>query len=521
MKKSLVSLLILGTFYSNANAGIPVIDGTANVAAAAGRALDEALNQAMQQFNKMLEEASLTEGITTGNASVKGQQAYDAALKNASEFGGAYGNDAKNIMTSCFDISLPSFSAGLGIKGLDMCGLDSLDNMRKTAMKGKSTSFDQQTLDRFKEKMGITPGTKTIAKPRGSSIGDCIPGVGADAKTCKEMNEKVAAKEARQGLSDGGVASNAGVASVAKAISKGKATEKDENNIAKNEACSQNEMQGPTTKDLACTATTVSAIENADKEMAEISSESSRLTNVDPKNVEETMLKTINKRKTDATDRVNAHIDVRDEYNKKFNPSKFAVTDPESLGTNSTYKRLESRNQLNLEPTMYLVPQFKDEKFTFGKYGIDNYKDAINDFNNITLTDPEGNVKAGGDTESVKKTVDRLGGITPFSSALYGYEGMVSVMAKDIYSNGQENGEVGRQMAIIDGLKGNMFQTLLLNQQLENQARTDYNIRIKEFDKISYDNDLMNNNLELIQNQNGMIIQLLTELNNNIQKLRQ
>jgi hypothetical protein len=44
---------------------------------------------------------------------------------------------------------------------------------------------------------------------------------------------------------------------------------------------------------------------------------------------------------------------------------------------------------------------------------------------------------------------------------------MVSVMAKNIYSNGEENGEVGRELAIINGLKGNMYQTLMLNQQLE------------------------------------------------------
>ena len=97
---------------------------------------------------------------------------------------------------------------------------------------------------------------------------------------------------------------------------------------------------------------------------------------------------------------------------------------------------------------------------------------------------------------------------------------MVSVIAKNIYSNGEENGEVGRELAIINGLKGNMYQTLMLNQQLENKARSDYNIRIKEFDKLSADNDAINSNLEMIQHQNSLIINLLTELNNNIKKLK-
>jgi hypothetical protein len=65
-----------------------------------------------------------------------------------------------------------------------------------------------------------------------------------------------------------------------------------------------------------------------------------------------------------------------------------------------------------------------------------------------------------------------------------------------------------------------MYQTLMLNQQLENKARSDYNIRIKEFDKLSADNDAINSNLEMIQHQNSLIINLLTELNNNIKKLK-
>ena len=42
----------------------------------------------------------------------------------------------------------------------------------------------------------------------------------------------------------------------------------------------------------------------------------------------------------------------------------------------------------------------------------------------------------------------------------------------------------------------------------------------KEFDKLSADNDMINNNLELIQNQNAILINLLTDLNNNIKKLQ-
>ena len=39
------------------------------------------------------------------------------------------------------------------------------------------------------------------------------------------------------------------------------------------------------------------------------------------------------------------------------------------------------------------------------------------------------------------------------------------------------------------------------------------------FDKLSADNDAINSNLEMIQHQNSLIINLLTELNNNIKIL--
>lgn len=517
MKKMLISLGASLLLFTNANAGIPVIDGAGIAQGNVQMALDESLDQLMQEFGKKLEEASLSEGLKTGDASIKGQQAYDTAVKQASEFGGAYGKDAANILQSCFDISLPSFSAGLGIKGLDFCGIDSLDNMRKNYMKGKSTSFDQQTLDKFYEKMTQTPGVKYRGKNVGSMIGDCIPGLGVN---CEKTNKEIAEKEAKNGTTNG-VSSNAAMKSQIEAIAKAKENEVDENGVEKDKVCVRNEQTGVTTKDLSCTQTNLKGFIENDKIKSDLNTSSSKLAGeVNKEQIKNDMKVTAEKSMQKLTDRNNEFRDIRDDYNIKYNPSKFAIDDVKAIGEDATYSKMKVKNELTMDTTMYIVPQIKDDKFTFGKYGIDNYNQAISDFNNITLTDPDGATKTGGDKDSVKKTVDRLGGITPFASALYGYEGIISVMAKNIYSNGEENGEVGRELAIINGLKGNMYQTLILNQQLENKARSDYNIRIKEFDKLSADNDAINSNLEMIQHQNSLIINLLTELNNNIKKLK-
>ena len=511
--KKIIGAMSLSVIFALSAKAIPVADTTT----ALQISVEQALDKGLQQFQKMLEEASLTEGLTTGDASIKGQQAYDAAIKQASEFGGAYGKDAANIMKSCFDISLPSFSAGLGIKGLDFCGIDSLDNMRKSYMKGKSTSFDQETLDKFQEKISKTPGVKYNGKPLGSIIGDCVAGIG---KNCKDLNKKLVEDELKNGTTNG-VSSVAATKAVAEKIANAKENELDENGIEKDQICERNEQTGATTEEIACNKTTVTSTLETQKNASDLNSSSSKLSGEGSKEEIKTNMKiTNNKLMQKTTDRNNDFREIRDNYNIKYNPSKFAIEDVKAIGADSTYSKMKTKDELKLDTTMYIVPQIQDDKFTFGKYGVDNYNQAISDFNNITLTDPDGATKTGGDKDSVKKTVDRLGGITPFSSALYGYEGMVSVMAKNIYSNGEENGEVGRELAIINGLKGNMYQTLMLNQQLENKARSDYNIRIKEFDKLSADNDAINSNLEMIQHQNSLIINLLTELNNNIKKLK-
>ncbi len=521
IKKILLSVSTILLLSTNSKAsGIPTVDVAAIQTSVQQMAQDFSLDQAMQEFQKKLEEASLKEGLMTGNASIKGQQAYDTALKNASSFGGAYGKDAANIMKSCFDISLPSFSAGLGIKGLDFCGIDSLDNMRKSFMKGKSTSFDQETLDKFKEKMSTIPGTKVNGKVMGSKVADCVPGLASNPKKCEADNKKIIEKELKEGTTNG-AASVAATREVAKTIVEAKEGEKDEVGNAKDEICTRDEKTGGTTASVACNQSTVQTLMNINEKEEDLNSSSSILTGQsDVDNIKKNMRIVNENSMKKATDRNNEFFAVRDDYNIKYNPSVFAIEDVNTNGGNATYNRLKAQDQLSLDTTMYIVPQIKDDKFTFGKYGIDNYDQAINDFNNIELTDPEGQVKANGDKDSVKKTINRLGGVTPFSSALYGYEGIVSVMAKNLYSNGEENGELGRELAIINGLKGTMYQTLMLNQQLENKARADYNIRVKEFDKLSADNDMINNNLELIQNQNAMLIKLLTDLNNNIKKLQ-
>lgn len=462
-------------------------------------------------FTENLTSANLTNQLMSGQASLNGNKAMDAAMA----YGGEYGKDTKNLLNDCLGLKIPSFSKGLGLDGLGFCGMDVLTDKVQSLMKDNSKSVQpdkQQNKNVVEEKKELpVEKEKTVYGTIDSSKENCNEAIDSKCKTKKEASVKY---EKANGVNKHGGSSTNALKTITGKINSD--IDPNDPNDLENKVCLNNELTNGTTEGYSCKKDILKDFEYQEQTNSDITNNNSKFIDSSARDIRENVLKSNEKFAEAITSRVNTSREIRDDYNIRYNPSTIAIKDVETMGENSFYKR--NAEYLTNDPTIYIVPTLKDNQFGLNKYGLDKYKDANTQFGKLEITDNEDNVVQ--DSDSISKTVDRLGGVTPFSSALYGYDVSLSVMSKNIYKNeGGEQGTSGREMALINGLKGVMFQTMMLNQQLENQNRTNYNIRIKEFDKISQDNDNINNKLEQIQNQNSMVIELLKEMNTNLRKI--
>lgn len=466
-------------------------------------------------FHESLTELSLENQVLSTQAGLNGNKAYDTALTQASKLGGAYGDDMKGMMESCFNIDLPDFSKMLGLNGMSFCGMDGIKGMYNTAMKDKSGTVQKENINKVTEKKDLTDeqaqvvyATSDGSKENCNELFD---------SSCKEKKEESLKQEKEHGVSKNGNTTTNAAKSMASKINSEINPENKED--LEDKICLNNELNNGTTEGYVCKKDVVQDFGKQEENNTEIANNNSKLIDASERDVRENMIKSNEAFAEAITNRINISREIRDDYNIRYNPNTMVFKDVETMGENSFYKR--NSEYLTNDPTLYIVPTLKDKEFTIGKFGLDNYKEASTQFSKLKIEDVDGNVLE--DSSSIKSTIDRLGGVTPFTSALYGYDISLSVMAKSIYdgtaAKSGEQGEIGREMAIINGLKGTMYQSMLINQQLENQNRANYNIRIKEFDKISQDNDNINNKLEQIQNQNALVIDLLKEINVSLKKI--
>lgn len=466
-------------------------------------------------FHESLTELSLENQVLSTQAGLNGNKAYDTALTQASKLGGAYGDDMKGMMESCFNIDLPDFSKMLGLNGMSFCGMDGIKGMYNTAMKDKSGTVQKENINKVTEKKDLTNEQEAVVYGKvDSSKNNCNE---LQDESCKDKVKESVKYEKEHGVDQYGDSSTNAVKAMA---SKTNSEINPENKQdIEDKVCVNNELINGTTEGYSCKKDILQDLEKQEKTNSEISNNTSKLIDASERDVRENMLNANESFAESVTSRINTSREIRNDYNIRYNPNTVVFKDVETMGENSFYKR--NAEYLTNDPTLYIVPTLKDKEFTIGKFGLDNYKEASIQFGKLKIEDVDGNVLE--DSSSIKATIDRLGGVTPFTSALYGYDVSLSVMAKSIYdgtsAKSGEQGEIGREMAIINGLKGTMYQSMLINQQLENQNRANYNIRIKEFDKISQDNDNINNKLEQIQNQNALVIDLLKEMNVSLKKI--
>lgn len=471
---------------------------------------ESASKAATETLNTQLTKFSVQDNLMGAKASADSSFLKTQANDMAKQYGGEYGTDAMDIAQSCFNI--PSFNYGIGNAfDFNFCGMNTLMGKAKALVKGYADSIfpPAETPRTEVEKKVETPkGVPTQTKAN-NSIKNCIEGVD---KGCSSSMKEAAISEKSKGSGPGGNSTTMAVKQLTKPIAYD--SDKPENQI-----CVDTEWNDGTTASYTCRKDAVDSLIENDEKRNELISGNSKLLDSSEKEVRQNMIKSNEKIETLATDRINTLKELRDDYNVKYNPSILAVNDVETLKENSFYER--NKDMLTKDPTMYIVPVVDEEtkQFSFTKFGLEKYKDGLTSFNNLQITDS--NNKPLETKEQVKTNIERMGGITPFSSALYGYEASLSTMANDVFDSVKqtEKGEVGRDMAILSGLKGVMFQSVMLNQQLENKARSDYNMNVKQFSKLSQDNDSIKNNLEQIQNQNTAILAVLKEISASLKKI--
>lgn len=479
-------------------------------------AIQGGFNQATNSFNQMMTneitgkwtQVGVSDSLNGAKATADGNVLKEQAFSQAEKYGGAYGKTAANAISDCFNFDLPSLNLGAGFGLPNFCGMDALmGSPLGNMMKGKATTIQPlaNNNNQVENKVDTPKGVATQPKSDNAKK-NCTVGVNKD---CAEKLKSAAIEERKSGVGKGGSSSTLAVKQEAQIIAYDEETEK---NI-----CSDNEWNDGTTKSYACRKDVVDDVITYDDYKNGLLTGDSKLLDATEKEVRANMVETNEKIAIDSTNRVNLSREIRDEYNLKYNPSVLAIEDVTNMKEESYYTR--NKDNLTKDPSLYIVPVVDSEnkQFSFAKFGIEKYKEAITSFNNLQITDV--NNKPIESKEQVKANLERLGGITPFSSSLYGYEASLAAMANDIYGKDGEQGDVGRQMAILNGLKGNMYQSVMINQQLENKARSDYNINIKQFTKLSQSIDAMNNKLEQMENQNAAILSVLKEISYSLKKI--
>lgn len=462
-------------------------------------------------FHETLTELSLENQVLSTQAGFNGNKVYDTVMNKAGDLGGPYSEELSGIMDSCFGLDLPDFSKSLGLNGISFCGIGDLSSIVGKEVKKRTASIQSEGDNELTE-APKKPATVVMGKTDSSKT-NCNEQID---KNCSTKQKEDRADELKHGVNkNGGTSTNA-----LKVASEEVFNKMNPDNPEDDDAiCVHNELNNGSTEAYACKKDIVSDMEKQRLLKVEAANNTSKLIDASEREVRKNVLKTNETFAESITDRVNTSREIRDDYNIKYNPNKVVYQDVEKFGERSFYKM--NKEFLTQDPTLYIVPMVKDNKFAIGKYGLDNYEKAEKEFTKMKIEDVDGNVLE--DSTQIKQTINRLGGVTPFTSALYGYDASLSIMAKNVYDGtaekAGEQGAIGREMAVISGLKGVMYQSMMINQQLENMNRANYNIRLKEFDKISSDNDNLNNKLEQIQNQNALVIDLLKDISTSLKKM--
>lgn len=484
LNKIILSLGLSSILFTNANAY--------SWNPAAQIAADEVSNAAQWgvevSFYESLEEYwnqfSLQNSILSGKITADSNKAYDQVMGKASEIGGAYSGELAGIMDSCFNFKLPDFSAGLGLDGLDFCGIGDVNSILKKVTKSKSDNVKGTDKNKVSEPKVAPVGTPPDPKTD-SSKNNCNPDTDPG---CKESQQKIVEKLDKNGRDSAG--------SVPTSYSKPKASQAYFSNAP---LATDNQLNDGSAETQSQLKHIVDDMGEVTKSNGELLSDSSPLLDLSqPEDVKVNMVKNNDKKSEMANDRINENLDNRDTFNMYYRPDTLVLKDP-ALLDNSWYSR--NTSDLGNYPVKYIVPSVKDDEagkqFNITPYSLDNYRAGADEITKI---------------EGIETVIKNSGGITPFTSSYAGYIAAKDVMAENIAKNGEDQGSLGRETAMINGLKGIMYQMMLTNKNIEDFSNVTYEINKRNQTKISADNDELKYQLSQMQQQNMMIIIQLKEI---------
>jgi len=442
----------------------------------------------------------------SAKASINGQKTYNAARDTISSMGGTYGKEVTSLLESCFDIpSIPSFDLGFDLDGIDFCGIGDVNDIMGKAMKGKADAVKGKDESNLTEPDEARSGEPIDPKKDGSRS-NCIEEFGSG---CKEMKEKLIKEDLKGGIGKEGTTNTIVLKECAinNYYSFG-------NDTVDGTICVENSLTDGTTKGYCCRKDIVDAGGEYKETKENIISNNSKILDSNEDQIRLNVIEDNEDFIESATSRINNSRDMRNEYNMRFNPDTLIHRDPKKMKNgNSWYERNE--RDLKKYPQVYIIPEVSkvgdgDKALSINTVGLDTYKNAFKKLDSLSeYMDVDPTVYA-----------TRLGGITPLTSSILGYKAMNAVMANTIYKEeGKYDGEqgfIGREMAMINGLKGVMYQSMLITQSMDSFSRMYYNTEKNKFNKLSADNDSIKNKLNQMQQQNLMMINILKDISESL-----
>lgn len=422
-------------------------------------------------FQETLSEFELTNTILSGQLGFNGNKTYETTMNKVTEIGGAYGEELAGIMDKCFNVDIPSFSKALGLDGLDFCGIGDVQSIVKKVVKKKS--------DEIKDDGKTTVGkTVTIKIKQNDVIDTCNERT--DESCAKKIGE-IGKREYKSGSSKDGTVSEHGVKLVGS-----------HNYTNKLGYCDDNELNRGTLEFYACRQDVLNSIERYHNYEDSNNQSANVVTGLDINEVKRKDTLDNEKIITRSKNAINLSKTIRDEYNIRYRPSTTVIEDPKNM--DYPWFSKSNEDEIRNNPTLFITTNIGQNGLESNMYGLDDYLTVLNE------------------TKDIESLINKTGGYTPFLASYLNYKNSTEMMSKHMYSGDGEKGDLGRQVAMIEGLKSLSLQVTILTQQLENQERTNYNINIKKFNKLSADNDKLIEINTKMMNQNALLLNKIDEL---------
>lgn len=479
------------------------------------------------QTSSLLQDGKLNlmNDLFSTQVGFNGQKAMDSMLEQSGMMGYKYAPQIKNVLTSCFDIpEMPDFFKQLNLGGIDFCGIGEANDILNGIMGKGAKNMDDNgkvstsTKKDAKTDKTVTNGSKSISVCSDEDMKAIVAKYGFESDYDKTLaNIKKAGLEC---IPNGG----------------------NKNQLISNKDKNAKAIIVSDTFDGKSYSNDISELNNV---QTDINAKNNMINNPDKVNIQSKIDADIKRDEGNLNIRNLRNEEIEFQYALRYNPN---FVFPSSLNEEGTVKTPDTGYNAKLNKTIdgakysssseftnksiaYIVPGSKQITDGIGSgvdlnlYDVTKYQEASIDMKK-SLENSMG--ENASNSKSSLNIIDKMGGITPFTSSIVAYKQFSKAIGDNVFTKkaqtagtagaaeeAGENGELGFKFGMLQGSKGIMFQLMLLNQQLENQSRTTYNVQTLNHERdMRIKMDVLNSNLEDIKTQNANIIMLLNKIAN-------